>query len=291
LFILKFKRAVRILFFICGTMALFFVILARIVHYMPRYFLRISFMGTRYAGWQKQQNALAVQEVLDSAISTILAAQVETTGCGRTDTGVHASKFYVHFDVADKIVNTGDVVYRINAVLPGDIAIHEFFQVHDDAHVRYDATLRQYRYLVSSDKNPFLQSFTCFNPYELDIEAMNAAGKMIIGKGDFASFSKTNSGTKTTICTISEAAWSKENLLVFSISADRFLRGMVRAIVGTMFDVGRGKLAASDVADILQARNRNEAGASVPAQGLFLTNITYPYFDSSVGTQIFPIVT
>ncbi len=258
---------------------------------MPRYFIRISFMGTRYAGWQKQRNATAVQEILDESISTILGTRIETTGCGRTDTGVHASKFYAHFDAPGIITDNEGTLYKLNAVLPDDIAAHELIPVKEQAHARYDATLRRYKYLVTSDKNPFLQAYTCFNPFDLCVESMNEAAALLVGKSDYASFSRTNSQVKTTICHISEAVWTKNNMLVFTISADRFLRGMVRAVVGTMFDVGRKRLAPQEIVSILNARDRSKAGASAPARGLFLTEVIYPFIESSADSQTFPIVT
>lgn len=253
---------------------------------MPRYFIRISFKGTHYAGWQIQKNAVTIQEILDRSLHTILGTPVVTTGCGRTDAGVHASRFYAHFDVPSGIEDLSGTVYRLNAVLPVDIAAHELIRVDERAHARYDAVSRTYHYLVTATRNPFLREYACFFSRPLDLDSMNAAADLLTGKGDYASFSKTKSETKTTLCHIMRAGWNQRNLLVFSVTADRFLRGMVRAMVGTMFEVGTGRKSAETVRDILYARDRSRAGAAAPACGLFLTDVAYPYLPSPESPEI-----
>lgn len=243
---------------------------------MPRFFLRLSFKGTAYAGWQIQENAITVQEKLNIALTTLSGHDVMTVGCGRTDTGVHAKQFYLHFDAQKQPGNR--FLYQLNSILPSDIAVQEIIPVGDEQHARYDATERCYEYFIITAGNPFLNEYTHFTYPEPDIDLMNKACTCLIQKGDFSTFSKSNTQVKTNICDVRKAIWEKRNnMLVFTITADRFLRGMVRAIVGTLLDVGNTKIRPEEVASILESRNRSEAGATVAASGLYLSAIRYPF--------------
>lgn len=255
---------------------------------MQRYFIRLSYIGTHYSGWQIQENAVSVQEKLNQAITVISGEPVQTTGCGRTDTGVHATVFYAHFDLSGPVADASKFIYQLNAILPDDIGVHEMIPVEPSAHARFDATSRSYNYFISLTKNPFVHDFAHFIPFSPNREAMNEAGLLLTRHTDFSSFSKSNTQVKTNNCKISSAKWEIRNeLLVFNISADRFLRGMVRAIVGTMLEIGNGKLSISELNDILESRNRSNAGVSVPARGLYLCNVSYPYL-APVKPFIFP---
>jgi len=250
---------------------------------MPRFFLKLSFKGTAYAGWQIQENAVTVQEKLNVALTTLLGHSVSTTGCGRTDTGVHAKQFFVHFDSLDQISNPGKLVYSLNAILPTDIAIQDLFEVETGQHARFDATSRTYEYFIATHKNPFLKEYTMFSQIKPDLSLMNEAAGHLLKQGDFSSFSKSNTQVKTNICHISKAGWeAKDGLLVFTITADRFLRGMVRAVVGTLLEVGNSKINADKLIEIIALKNRSEAGVTVPACGLYLSRIEYPFISSSV---------
>jgi tRNA pseudouridine38-40 synthase len=248
---------------------------------VARYFIRISFKGTRFAGWQVQDNAVAVD--------LLLKQETETIGCGRTDTGVHAKQFYVHFDVVNEIDDLNKFVYSLNAILPDEIVIHEAFSVPETAHVRFDATSRTYEYFISVKKDSFLKELVMFSFSELDLEKMNAACEFLIGKRDYSAFSKSNTQVKTNICDIKFARWEQhDQLLVFTITADRYLRGMVRAIVGTMIGIGIGKMEPKQIIEIIESKNRSSAGMSVPASGLYLSQIKYPYI-TEVPITKFPI--
>ncbi|MCM4151163.1 tRNA pseudouridine(38-40) synthase TruA [Arenibacter sp. N53] len=241
-----------------------------------RYFVQFSYKGKVYHGWQKQPNAITVQEVLENAMSLILQEPVALTGAGRTDTGVHAKVMYAHFD-SDKLIIGKDLVYRLNAFLPDDIAIMEILGVPADAHARFDALERIYEYWIVQDKNPFLADAAYYVKYPLNIEQMNKAAAILVEHKDFKCFSKSNTDVKTYFCDVRKALWVKEgDKLVFTISADRFLRNMVRAIVGTLVDVGLGKSSLEDIESILASKDRGNAGVSVPAKGLYLTSIKYP---------------
>jgi len=246
---------------------------------MKRYFIELAFNGSAYHGWQIQKNALSVQEVFNKALSTLLRQPVETTGCGRTDTGVHAKQLYVHLDVDSRVdLLRSQWKYSLNALLPRDIAVKNVIPVATDAHARFDATLRSYEYHIHIDKNPFLEGFSWLLPDVLDIELMNSAAKFLLGRQDFSCFSKSNTQTHTNNCTILRAEWVRtRDGFVFHISADRFLRNMVRAIVGTLIGVGRKETPPSAMLQILESKNRSHAGISVPACGLYLTEVIYPY--------------
>lgn len=246
---------------------------------MQRYFIQLSYDGTKYHGWQTQPNAIAVQEVLDKTLSTVLRQPIETLGCGRTDTGVHAKDFYAHFDFVDSsIQDEGNFLRSINSVLPHDIAIKNIIPVNTDAHARFDATLRSYEYHIHFNKDPFKHGYSWLLRDVPDLKLMNEAGRIIMEYIDFSCFSKSNTQVFTNNCKISRAEWVKEGEgIVFHISADRFLRNMVRAIVGTMIMVGKKEIEPEEVRGIIESKNRSNAGTSVPACGLYLTDIKYPY--------------
>lgn len=241
-----------------------------------RYFIEFSYNGKSYHGWQSQPNAVSVQEVLESALSKILRSKINVMGAGRTDTGVHAAQMFAHFDI-ETAFDTDNVLFKLNCFLPADIAIHRIFQVRDKAHARFDALSRTYIYRIATRKNVFLYDFAYHVYFPLDIDKMNDACGILLGYNDFQCFSKSNTDVKTFLCTIKEAFWEYDDtVLVFTITADRFLRNMVRAIVGTMIEIGMGKIEVGKLHDIIQSKDRGQAGFSVPAQGLYLTNITYP---------------
>jgi tRNA pseudouridine38-40 synthase len=244
---------------------------------VPRYFLQIGFHGKKFHGWQIQDNAHSVQAELNKGLKILLGKETVTTGCGRTDTGVHALKFYLHFD-AEQISDEKDFVYHLNSLLPFEIAVYNIFKVEDDAHARFDATSRTYRYFIHNKKNPFLNDTSFFFPYDVDINLMNQAAEILRAHSDFSCFSKSRTQVKTNICIITNAWWEKrDNQLVFEISADRFLRNMVRAIVGTLLDVGEHHINLEDFTEIIENKKRSGAGVSVPGHGLFLANVTYTY--------------
>ena len=241
-----------------------------------RFFIELSYNGKAYHGWQNQPNAISVQEVLEKALSTILNTKIAIMGAGRTDAGVHASQMFAHFDFEQKI-KSKDLVYKLNSFLPKDIAVTSIFEVKPEMHARFYATSRTYNYKISTAKNVFDYDFTYLVHLPLDVEAMNDACKILFEYKDFQCFSKTNTDVKTYNCDIKEAFWTKtENQLIFTITADRFLRNMVRAIVGTMVNIGLGKMKANDLHQIITSKNRSEAGFSVPAHGLYLVKIVYP---------------
>lgn len=244
-----------------------------------RYFIHLSFDGSKYHGWQIQVNALSVQETLNHALSVLLKESVNVVGCGRTDTGVHARNFYAHINIKQEIQDPAQLVYKLNKFLPEDIAIHAVFSVEDDFHARFSAIARTYQYFLHQVKNPFLKQYSYFYPFPLDIDKMNEAASLLFKYSDFTSFSKLHTDTKTNICHLYEAKWGKnENQLIFTISADRFLRNMVRSIVGTLLDIGRGKTGLNDMIRIIEQKNRSEAGISVPAHALFLHEVKYNTF-------------
>ncbi len=251
---------------------------------IQRYFIELSYDGTNYHGWQIQPNAVTVQEVLGKALVTVLRQPVETVGCGRTDAGVHAREFFAHFDVesADDgrwtVEENGRVLRSLNAVLPKDIGIKKIFPVAEEAHARFDAALRSYEYHIHFNKDPFNAGYSWELRDRPDVKLMNQAAAIIMQYTDFSCFSKSNTQVKTNNCKISKAEWvSGENSLAFHISADRFLRNMVRAIVGTLMMVGRKEITPDDVRTIIESKNRSNAGTSVPACGLYLTEVKYPF--------------
>ena len=243
-----------------------------------RYFIRLSFDGANFHGWQIQKNANSIQAELNNALGMILKKKdIETIGCGRTDTGVHARKFFAHVE-HDEIQNTNELMHQLNSVLPHAIVIHSIFPVGDRDHARFSATSRTYVYRLYRKKDPFLRDRAYFFPFNPDIERMNSVAEKLLDHNDFSSFSKSNTQTLTNICKITYAQWKKDSdELIFTITADRFLRNMVRAIVGTLLKAGLDKMNDKEFKDILESRSRSEAGVSVPAHGLYLTDITYPF--------------
>lgn len=242
-----------------------------------RYFIYLSYKGTHYHGWQVQPNGISVQEVLQDAFSKILRYSVEIVGAGRTDTGVHAQLMVAHFDAEKKITNTQTLAHKLNSLLPQDIGIQKIVPVRSEAHARFDAVSRTYEYRVICRKNPFLTDQAARISENIDFQLMNEAAQILLNHTDFTSFSKLHTDVKTNNCKISHAEWVQQNeLWVFTIEADRFLRNMVRAIVGTLLEVGRGKMTLTEFETVILAKNRCKAGTSVPAHGLYLVNITYP---------------
>lgn len=242
---------------------------------MARYFINLSYNGSKYHGWQIQPNGISVQETVNQRMSTLLREKIEVTGAGRTDSGVHAKMMIAHFDYNGELKN---LVFRLNSIMPKDIYIKSVTKVKENAHARYDATSRTYEYWLTMEKNPFhIDTYShVYGP--LDFEAMNEAAKELLHHIDFTSFSKIHTDVKTNDCKITKAIWEQksENVWVFTITADRFLRNMVRAIVGTLIDIGRHKMKIKQFKKIIEAKDRKEAGFSAPAEGLYLTNITYP---------------
>lgn len=251
---------------------------------MYRYFLRIAYNGKNYHGWQLQLNAITVQQLIDDALKTLTGKAIETTGCGRTDTGVHAATFFLHFDLEEEIVDRDNFVHKLNAISPRDISVYEIYAVNESAHARFDATSRTYKYYIHQDTNPFVNEFSYYFPRMLNIDLILKACKLIESKHDFASFCKVGGQQFTTLCKIQSAKWSKIDnefaqcrQFVFEITADRFLRNMVRALVGTLLDIGIEKISIEDLENIFSKQDRSYAGSSVPAHGLFLTDVKYPY--------------
>jgi tRNA pseudouridine38-40 synthase len=240
-----------------------------------RYFIELSYNGKNYHGWQIQPDAVSVQEKLNYAISTIFQENIQVVGAGRTDTGVHASQMFAHFDIDKKLDDK--VIFKLNSILPHDIAVHDVFLVDDNKHARFGATSRSYEYKIWLGRNPFLLDFSWqIHSQKPNINLMNEAAKLLLEYTDFQTFSKVKTEVYTFNCDVTEAIWIQtQNELTFHISANRFLRNMVRAIVGTLLDVGLGKLSVSDFRQIIESKNRSNAGLSVPAKGLFLTNIKY----------------
>lgn len=241
-----------------------------------RYFIKLSYNGGAYHGWQIQPDAISVQEVIEKALSTLLNETISIMGAGRTDTGVHATEMYAHFDT-DVDLNDSNIVYKLNSFLPKDVAISNLFNVNDEAHTRFNAISREYLYRISLTKNVFTFDNVFFVKQKLDIDKMNEAAKILFQYKDFQCFSKSNTDVKTYNCDIMKAQWFfKNDELHFVVKANRFLRNMVRAIVGTMINIGIGKIEVEDLHNIIKSKNRSEAGFSVPAHALYLTKIEYP---------------
>ncbi len=245
---------------------------------MARLFLRLAYDGTMYHGWQMQPNGTTVQQVMITEMQKLLQHPVSLTGCGRTDTGVHAREFYAHFDSDHKLINNPDeLVRRLNRMLPGDVVVYKGYPVADHCNSRFDAISRTYKYYTSCAKNPFDRSWVVKLNKTPDIAAMNSAAAVLFEFVDFTSFSKLHTQTATNNCKISEVHWDKEgDKIIFTITADRFLRNMVRAIVGTLLEVGYGKESVESFRQIIEKRDRCHAGMSVPAHGLFLEKVQYP---------------
>lgn len=242
-----------------------------------RYFAELSYKGTAFCGWQRQPNAPSVQQAIEEALSTILRESVEVVGAGRTDTGVHAAFYVAHFDTLKQIDNPEHTVYHLNALLPEDIAFRRIYAVADDAHARFDAIEREYRYYIQSRKDPFTRATTWQLTTPLNIEAMNEAAKVLLLTEDFTTFAKLGSNNTSNICHIFRAEWVEIEcgMTVFIFRANRFLRNMVRAVVGTLVDVGRGKITPEQFAEIVASKDLSRSSSSAPASGLFLTDVKY----------------
>ena len=242
-----------------------------------RYFLHLQYNGKNYHGWQKQPNGITIEEVLETAMSNVLGKDINLIGCGRTDTGVNAKNFYAHFDY-DKLEqeDIDFLVNKLNSYLSNDIRIFDILPVKENCNARFDAISRTYKYYISKTKQPFNQDFSYFIPYSLDIEKMNTAAKILYQYDDFSCFFKSHTQTNNNNCKIMYIKWEeKKDYIIFTIKANRFLRNMVRAIVGTLLEVGKGKIEVEDVSKIIESKNRSEAGISVPAKALFLEEIEY----------------
>ncbi len=242
-----------------------------------RYFLELRYNGAAYCGWQRQPDQPSVQQTLERALSTLLREQLEVTGAGRTDTGVNASYYVAHCDVSQPVADPGRTVYKLNFLLPGDISVLGMTPVPDGAHARFDAREREYRYFIETRKNPFTRHASWQYYVPLDLERMNRAAASLLEYDDFTSFAKLNSNNRTNICRILRADWQADgDLLRFTIRADRFLRNMVRSIVGTLVDVGRGRYTPEEFRAIVESRDLSRSSAGAPAQGLFLSDVRYP---------------
>lgn len=251
-----------------------------------RYFLKLSYLGAPFHGWQTQPNAVSVQQTIEEAMSTVLRRPTPIVGAGRTDTGVNARTMYAHFDTAGPIGDKVRLLRGLNRLCGPDIALEDIIPVADDAHARFDATARTYKYFVVFEKSPFLSQSAWLSPSQLDIDSMNRGGELLLQTDDFTSFAKLHSDSKTNICKVTEARWEPWHNnydtpgIVFTITADRFLRNMVRAVVGTLTEMGRGKLDLDGLRRIIDLRDRCSAGTSMPAHALFLWDVRYPYINS-----------
>ena len=242
-----------------------------------RFFITLSYDGTRYHGWQVQPNGPSVQEKLQWALSTILRQDILVTGAGRTDAGVHARMMVAHFDVETMVYELQDLTYKLNRLLPQDIAIQKMESVSDEMHARFSATSRTYHYYIHTVKDPFLRAYSCELHYPLEFQLMNEAAAILMTYEDFGAFCKAHADVKTTLCHITAAQWhqTSPSSWYFEITANRFLRNMVRAVVGTLIDVGRGRLSLDDFRKVVEGKRRTEAGESMPANALFLEEVKY----------------
>jgi len=242
-----------------------------------RYFLKLAYCGTNFHGWQIQPNGYTVQEHLNKHLSLLLRKDINVSAAGRTDTGVHAKEMFAHFDWEQSLESIADLKNTLNKVLAPDVVIDDILAVKPDAHTRFDATERSYEYWINRERSPFKHNLAANIYYPLNLEEMQAATELLIAKRDYTSFSKSRTQTKTNICDIRKAYWEDNgDQWVFHISADRFLRNMVRAIVGSLLEVGKGKMSLDDFQKMIEARDRKLAGQSVPAQGLYLNRVVYP---------------
>jgi len=242
---------------------------------MKRYFIYLAYNGTNYCGWQNQPNGLAIQEVLEKALSILLRTETSIVGAGRTDAGVHAREMIAHFD--GHVLDIADLAERMNRILPKDIVIYRIVPVRHEAHARFDATSRLYRYYMTTQKDPFMFPFKYKIHGDIDVDIMNRCANILLDYEDFTSFSKLHTDVKTNNCTIMQAQWVQEGMdYIFTIQANRFLRNMVRAVVGTLLEAGRGKLDEAGMRRVIEAKDRRVAGLSVPGHALFLEEIEYP---------------
>jgi len=249
---------------------------------LKRYFIELSYLGTHYHGWQIQPNAMSVQQKINEALEVLFKTEIMITGCGRTDTGVHAKEFFAHvdLDMASILFPVEQLEYKLNSILNDDISIHRIFEVESGAHSRFDATARTYEYHLTTRKDVFRIDQSYFLPFRnVDFNLMNEAAKILMEYNDFESFSKTGTDVNTFFCKIEQAHWKEieDGFWIFTIQADRFLRNMVRAIVGTLLEVGRGQMSLDELMKVIESKNRSNAGWSVPAKGLFLTRVEYPF--------------
>ena len=248
-----------------------------------RYFLRLAYDGSSFHGWQTQPNAVSVQQTIEEALATVLRSPTPIVGAGRTDTGVHARTMYAHFDTVSPIDNPAKLLSGLNRLVGPAVSLQQLIEVSADAHARFDAIERSYKYFIVYEKSPFLRNVSWHSPTVLDIGAMNQASALLCETSDFTSFAKLHSDARTNICDVRYARWEESDSIygvpgiVFTITADRFLRNMVRAVVGTLVDVGRGKLSVEDFRQIIDSLDRCAAGTSMPPQGLFLWDVKYPY--------------
>ncbi|MDO4758676.1 MAG: tRNA pseudouridine(38-40) synthase TruA [Rikenellaceae bacterium] len=242
-----------------------------------RYFLTLQYDGGAYFGWQRQKGQLAVQQVIEEALTTLLRLPTEVVGAGRTDTGVSAARYVAHFDVEREIADREQLIYKLNRILPRDIAVQDVQPVSDEAHARFSALEREYSYYIQAHKSPFMRDKVWYYPVALDLEKMNRAAEVLLEEEDFTTFAKLNSSNKTNICHIKVARWERlgDGTLRFTIRADRFLRNMVRAIVGTLVDVGRGRYTEEEFRAIVRSRDLSRSSSGAPAEGLYLSDVKY----------------
>lgn len=244
---------------------------------MPRYFIEVYYKGTNYSGFQIQQNANSIQAEIEKVLGIFFKRVFTLTGSSRTDAGVHALQNYFHFDIDPPLDCNTDFQYNLNALLPGDIGIRKIFRVKDNAHCRFDAISREYKYFIHLEKDPFLQDIAFYFPYRLDIDKLNEAARLIMHYEDFTSFSKRNTQVKDFLCAIHQSRWyTKDNTIIYHVVANRFLRGMVKGLVGTMLSVGRNKMTMEDFRSTIESRNPAKANFSPPSRGLFLVSVKYP---------------
>ena len=253
------------------------IFVGRKIRAFLRYFIELSYNGKNYHGWQIQPNEISIQETIEKAMSLLLKEKISVVGCGRTDTGVHASQFYLHFDSHD-LIDKEKLKFKLNSFLPEDIAIFQVYSVKDEAHARFLASSRSYQYKISLEKNVFQKDLSLEITHSpLDVDMMNKAAAVLLNYTDFKCFSRSKTDVKTYECDVTEAYWEIQgNQLIFNISANRFLRNMVRAIVGTLLEVGKGRMSLKEFESVLKSQDRKQAGASVKAKGLFLTAVIYP---------------
>lgn len=243
---------------------------------MKRFFISISYDGTAYHGWQVQPNGHSVQAELQRCLSTLLREEIAVTGAGRTDAGVHARCMVAHFDF-EQPIDEGQLTYKLNRILPRDISVQKVWEVPNDLHARFSAVSRTYHYYIHTQKDPFLRSYSCELYYSLDFAKMNEAAACLLQYEDFGAFCKSHADVKTTLCQVTQARWVQQSSYswYFEISANRFLRNMVRAVVGTLIDVGRGRLTVDDFCKVVEGKKRTDAGESMPAHALFLEDVSY----------------
>ena len=241
-----------------------------------RYFITLSYDGTRFHGWQIQPNGISVQGELQRCLSLLIRQEIQVTGAGRTDTGVHARMMVAHFDT-EASINCQQLRYRLNKILPNDIAIQHVEPVDNELHARFSATSRTYHYYIHTTKNPFLRHYSCELHYPLDFDLMNQAAAILLEYDDFGAFCKSHADVKTTLCQVTKAEWTQlsDDSWQFEITANRFLRNMVRAVVGTLIEVGRKRLSLQEFRKVIEGKRRTEAGESMPGNALFLERITY----------------